>query len=657
MATQLIDQTGRTVQLGREIGRGGEGTVFEVVGRPDLVAKVYKQAADQLKAQKLLFMAAKASPELMRLAAWPSAVLFDQSNIPRGITMPLVTGAREIHVLYSPAQRRTHFPKADWHFLIRAARNCAASFAILHQSDVVVGDVNQGNILVDKDALVRLIDCDSFQLTAQGRVFRCMVGVSHFTPPELQSCSFDRVDRTQNHDSFGLAVVLFHLLFMGRHPFAGKFMGRGEMPTIEDSISHNRFAFGVNASRFQLAPPPGSPTLSIIPSELAILFERSFALGSERPGARPRATEWVPALDRLEANLAKCAADPGHIYARATGSCPWCTLDSTSGTHFFISVTLDRLTTATTCDVDAIWNAILAIPSPADVLIGLNSPPVPPIVPRARPRNIDDKQTFINAIGITAASGLALGLVAILAGVTALGITMLVLSLAMAGTWLYLYRESPLGKERAARGAIVREAEYEWRNAAGALSAQLQHYSDNFDRRFARLNGPRQQLAQLEQQKSNRLAEMQREAQTRQFNDYMDGFNIADADVPGIGSTRAAILAYHGIETARDIPDASAIMAIQGFGEVLASSLVAWRQYIANQFQFSASRGLPLADIQALTLQFQQQRLKLEAELRQGEPDLRRISGAARNELEPLHRHAAILKHAVDQARADLRVL
>ncbi len=135
---QFIDQLGSSVLIGPEIGRGGEGAVFEITGRSDLVAKIYHQAADHTKAQKLLSMAAKASAELTRLAAWPTSVLFDQTRVPRGITMPRMTGAKEIHILYSPAQRRTHFSKADWHFLVRAARNCAASFAILHQADVVV---------------------------------------------------------------------------------------------------------------------------------------------------------------------------------------------------------------------------------------------------------------------------------------------------------------------------------------------------------------------------------------------------------------------------------------------------------------------------------------------------------------------------------------
>ena len=82
---------------------------------------------------------------------------------------------------------------------------------------------------------MRLIGCDSFQITAGGRCFTCDVGVPMFTPPELQERSLTGVIRSENHDNFGLAVVIFQVLFMGSHPFAGRRPGGGDMP-IEQAI-------------------------------------------------------------------------------------------------------------------------------------------------------------------------------------------------------------------------------------------------------------------------------------------------------------------------------------------------------------------------------------------------------------------------------------
>ena len=41
-ATQLIDDAGQVLRLGDLVGRGGEGEVYRIVGRPKIVAKLYR---------------------------------------------------------------------------------------------------------------------------------------------------------------------------------------------------------------------------------------------------------------------------------------------------------------------------------------------------------------------------------------------------------------------------------------------------------------------------------------------------------------------------------------------------------------------------------------------------------------------------------------
>ena len=118
-----------------------------------------------------------------------------------------------------------HFPEVDFRFLIHTATNIARAFAIVHEHGHVVGDVSRSehDLLVGPDGTVMLIDCNLFQISA-AELFTCDVGVPLFTPPELQSENFRGLRRTANHDRFGVAVLLFHLLFMGRHPFAGRYL-------------------------------------------------------------------------------------------------------------------------------------------------------------------------------------------------------------------------------------------------------------------------------------------------------------------------------------------------------------------------------------------------------------------------------------------------
>ena len=130
--------------------------------------------------------------------------------------------------------------------MVRAATNLARAFGQIHAASHVIGDVNHGNALIGKDGTAVLIDCDSIQVRDRSRTFACDVGTPLFTPPELQGKTFRGLHRTENHDRFGLAVLIFHLLFQGRHPFAGVYAD-GEMP-LERAIAESRFAYGAHAA-------------------------------------------------------------------------------------------------------------------------------------------------------------------------------------------------------------------------------------------------------------------------------------------------------------------------------------------------------------------------------------------------------------------------
>ena len=206
--TRLINGAGQPLELGPALGRGGEGAVHEIGGRPGFVAKLYHQAIGADKALKLEHMARQAHASLLEIAAWPVDVLRSRPDAPvRGFIMPRVNGFREIHSLYGPSHRKKTFPQADWSFLVHAARNLASAFQAIHARGHVIGDVNPGNVVVSAQALVKLIDCDSFQISAGDRLFHCDVGVPQFTAPELHGKPFHGLRRTADHDAFARADI------------------------------------------------------------------------------------------------------------------------------------------------------------------------------------------------------------------------------------------------------------------------------------------------------------------------------------------------------------------------------------------------------------------------------------------------------------------
>ncbi|OWK36107.1 hypothetical protein [Fimbriiglobus ruber] len=219
---------------------------------------------------------------------------------------------------------------------MRAARNLAAAFDAVHSAGCLIGDVQMRNAHVSPQAIVRLVDCDSFQVRAGGKQYLCEVGLPHYIPPELQGRPLRGLVRAENHDRFGLAVLIFQLLFVGRHPYAGVYSGAGD-PPFEQLIAEFRFAHGPAAGSWGMAPPPHTPALADVPPEIGTLFRRAFERGSEAD-ARPRAAEWVPALQRLEQSAVECAADAGHKYWPGARGCVWCRLAATGGPEYYFGV-------------------------------------------------------------------------------------------------------------------------------------------------------------------------------------------------------------------------------------------------------------------------------------------------------------------------------
>ena len=100
---------------------------------------------------------------------------------------------------------------------VRMATNLALGFRAVHAAGYVIGDVNEKNVEVNRQNDIAMVDCDSYGFTdaATGRTFANHMGRAEFQAPEAQD---DYTNRTQNHDRFGLAVIIFHLL-TGYHPY------------------------------------------------------------------------------------------------------------------------------------------------------------------------------------------------------------------------------------------------------------------------------------------------------------------------------------------------------------------------------------------------------------------------------------------------------
>jgi len=640
----VYDSQGRPLRLGAEIGKGGEGSVWEVTGLPGRVAKLYHAPTAEQSA-KLGAMLGLQSERLLKVAAWPVETLHGPRGAFRGFLMPRAAG-RQIHVLYGPKSRITTFPQATWPFLLQAAANLARAFAIVHEHRLVVGDVNHGNSLVSEQATVALIDCDSFQVPNGVQPFYCGVGVETHVPPELQGLNLGRALRTPNHDAFGLAVLIFQTLFMGRHPFSGRFLAAGDMP-IPRAIQEFRFAYGPGAAARQMQPPPNTLPLSALSSEVAVLFERAFSPRGAQ-GGRPGDQAWAAGLENLGRQLRVCERSPAHHYFRNLPACPWCEIEVRSGVLLFAlwwTPPTRGSETPGAFQLNLVWAQIVAVPRPDQAPL---LPDPGSLRPPASAAAIEEgrKRRWRIVAGILV--GLAGSGFSLLAGNAGIILVFIFIggawSIAAGGT--RPLNKVALGELRAAQAELSR-LKKAWNAAAS---------SDPFQAKLRELEQKRAAHLDLPTARQRGMAQLQTSVRQRQLERFLDQHRIERAKIKHIGPARRAALQSYGIETATDI-DPSTITRIPGFGQAMAQSLLAWRLGIERAFVFDPGRGIDPADVRALDGSLATQKAQLERELSAGPIQLEQIRHAIGIRRQMLLPQLTVAAGRVAQIEADLKVL
>lgn len=649
MTKTFVTGAGATIEIGRELGKGGEGAVYEVPANHHVVAKLYNahHTPDAPKQAKLRFMATTADKELLSYAAWPQETLHKTRNGPVvGFLMPKVSGRAPIHMLYSPAHRRQDYPQAAWDFLLFAARNTAAAFAAIHHHGHVLGDVNQGNVLVGADSKVVLIDTDSFQINANGTVHLCKVGVAHFTPPELQGvASFDRVPRTSNHDNFGLALLVFHLLFGGRHPYSGVPLRADAGEALEKDIQACRYAYAPDGPQRGFKPPPRSIPITIVPDPIQAMFTAAFTENGTK-GGRPTAQQWVTALDGLRGQLKRCATTPMHVYPSHLGRCPWCALED-HGVIYFLDVRVGVAPTGTTGFVLArIWAAIEAVSAPPAISvpniasIAVTPTPLPPGLNQA------GTITFLRVIIV----GVVLWLFTVIPAAW---------FFVLIGAWWAWAAVGDLGGDERKAERTKRQAA---RNAAQQAYDQIvarvrQEISpEAFSKKKQELAHLRDEYQRLPEREKTEIANLHATAEARRKHQFLERHFIDAASISGVGPTKKAALRSFGIETAADVTW-NKVIAVKGFGEVLTRAVVDWRKTCERRFVFNPNLAVTEADKNAVRVQIATRKQTLEITLNTGATELQRLRQDMINKANQLNPLLQVASQKLAQAQGDLNVI
>ena len=297
------DEAGNPVVPGGKLGEGGEGVVHLVDGDPGSVVKIWHPGRTPQDADaKIPHMVSNpVAPDLGATwhITWPQRMVME-SGIIVGYTMPELNRAENWEAIVEYYNRRAaqgtgaaQAREIQIDDRVRMARNLALGFRAVHAAGYIIGDVNEKNVEVNRQNDIAMVDCDSYGFTdsATGRIFSNGMGRPEFQAPEAQG---DYANRTQNHDRFGLAVIIFHLL-TGYHPYT--VTNQPNYPMPGDRIS--AWLFPASNSSVT-APQPYVDAWDTLTDKQKELFLRCFDR-THKDDPRPTAEEWVEALLEMPA--------------------------------------------------------------------------------------------------------------------------------------------------------------------------------------------------------------------------------------------------------------------------------------------------------------------------------------------------------------------
>jgi|GEM_PF-1676196 len=219
-----------------------------------------------------------------------------RDNVPTGWTIQAIDPTR-YYPWHMVSDHESRIAINGWksHFNHRVAvcRNLMAALISARKHGIRVENLSERTVFVGPDASVRI-------LCLPERIGNSSANVKEVSP----------------------IVLIFRMLMDGFHPFHA--IGSS---TTGSGSNERRMASGLYPWTREdptLRPPPGTPSIRVLPKPLVDLFEEEFG---DRRGDETDWTgieTWFETLDQVYRGLICCTKDPDHWYLSGPDGCPWC---------------------------------------------------------------------------------------------------------------------------------------------------------------------------------------------------------------------------------------------------------------------------------------------------------------------------------------------
>ena len=208
------------IRLTKKLAEGGEGLIYET-NAAGMVAKIYKQThITEYRREKVTKMV-QAQLKFPGIC-FPEDVLYNNNGEFVGYLMQTARGV----TLDNCMRKRKigkYFPDWNRKDLAQLALTILDKIDYIHTAGLLIGDINEKNIMVVSPTEVFLVDTDSYQVND----LPCQVATPPFWAPELldrqargEFHAFSEILRTPQNEYFAVATLLFMIMMQGKPPYS-----------------------------------------------------------------------------------------------------------------------------------------------------------------------------------------------------------------------------------------------------------------------------------------------------------------------------------------------------------------------------------------------------------------------------------------------------
>lgn len=285
-----------TFLLQTPLSEGGEGFIYDYKNGD--ILKIYKDMVNKFeKEKKLRLLSSKQLPKHIVIS---TDLAYDKRKNFIGYIMPKVN-AEDLQQLCNKTYCKIH--NVTVQDIAKLAISIKNTLTVLHKNNIIISDLNDGNILFDDKYNPFFIDTDSYTIDN----ILCDVCMPTFKDPLLKANFF-----TKETDYFAFAILLFKM-FSRVHPYGGT-----TKPDIDILERMNKRISIINNSNVKI--PPVARKWDFMSPKILEDFQNIFE--------KDKRFLIDDSLEDLYKNLKLCPQHKDYYYGKFT-NCPVCNANVT----------------------------------------------------------------------------------------------------------------------------------------------------------------------------------------------------------------------------------------------------------------------------------------------------------------------------------------